>query len=362
MKAVDTIQNGFWRWLNLVSETLVSFAARFHTQRSIQFVEGEHGYFTVRSANVGVNPDFRELELHVENGNFAAPLSPQIETVLRGSRLELLVRPDRFVFRPLELPSRAAEFLDGVVRAQIDRLTPWSANQAAFGFSMPADVDSGRIVVTVAATAKAMLAPLLKAFSGLGAGSVVIRASAPEATPDLPAITIMEENVGRLVDVHFVRRILLAVLAATLLVSVAASIFAAIIGSSLETRQDELARQIARQRSAALTAHNAPGDPRTLAEDVLARRKNESPSSVIALEILSQILPDNTYVTDMHVEGNKLRLTGITHDAPQLIRLIELTRHFSQATFFAPITSSTSDPGDRFSIEARTEPNFSLTP
>jgi general secretion pathway protein L len=42
--------------------------------------------------------------------------------------------------------------------------------------------------------------------------------------------------------------------------------------------------------------------------------------------------------------------------------LIEGTRHFSQATFFAPITRSTSDTGDRFSIETQMEPNFSLTP
>jgi general secretion pathway protein L len=272
-----------------------------------------------------------------------------------------LVRSDRFIFKPLELPARAAEFLSGVVRAQIDRLTPWSADQAAFGFGPPTDAGSGRIVVTVAATAKSMLTPIVKALSNLGARSVVVRTAAPNESETAP-ITVMEENVAHVLDAQLVRRILLVTLVASWLIAALTMTTTIIIDGNLQARQDELARQIAKERAAMLTARNNPGDPKTIAERALLRRKNESPSDVIALEILSQILPDDTYVTEMHIESNRVRLTGVTHDAPQLIRLIERTRHFSQATFYAPITHSSSNPGDHFSIEARMEPNFSLTP
>ncbi len=80
------------------------------------------------------------------------------------------------------------------------------------------------------------------------------------------------------------------------------------------------------------------------------------------LEILSQILPDHTYVTELRLEGDKLRLSGITRDAPSLIRLIEQSRHFARATFFAPTTRAPSDPGDRFNIEAQMVPVFSARP
>ena len=89
---------------------------------------------------------------------------------------------------------------------------------------------------------------------------------------------------------------------------------------------------------------------------MLARRKHESQASVIAIEELSRILPDHTYVTALHIDGNTLQITGITHDAPSLIRLIEQSPHFTRATFFAPTTRAPSDPGDRFHIEARLEP------
>ena len=73
---------------------------------------------------------------------------------------------------------------------------------------------------------------------------------------------------------------------------------------------------------------------------------------------LSQILPDHTYVTELRIEGDKLRLTGVTRDAPSLIGLIEQSPHFTNATFFAPTTRAPTDSGDRFNIEARIMPVF----
>jgi general secretion pathway protein L len=207
-----------------------------------------------------------------------------------------------------------------------------------------------------------MLAPIIQAFAGRGAHAIIISARPPEAPATAPAITIMEENVAGILGMHAVRRILLIVLASCGLIAATACIAATIINSNLEARQDELARRIAVRRSAALTARNASDDPLTAAERALAKRKNESPSAVIALDVLSRILPDHTYVTELRIEDDKLRLSGITHDAPGLIRLMEQTAQFTQATFFAPITRSQSDTGDRFNIEARIAPVFTITP
>ena len=80
------------------------------------------------------------------------------------------------------------------------------------------------------------------------------------------------------------------------------------------------------------------------------------------LDALSQVLPDHTFVTELHLAGAKLQIAGITRDAPSLIPLIEQSRHFTQATFYAPTTRAPSDPGERFHIEAKVEPNNTVGP
>jgi general secretion pathway protein L len=140
-------------------------------------------------------------------------------------------------------------------------------------------------------------------------------------------------------------------MAAAALVSVTV---AAYVADNLGGQEAELARQISARR-AAIRAGTDGGDRSPLA--VLERRKHETATSVVMLEALSQLLPDHTYVTEMHLAGNKLQISGITRDAPSLIALMEQSRHFTRATFYAPTTRAPSDPGERFHIETRVEPN-----
>ena len=159
-----------------------------------------------------------------------------------------MLRPARLLFRPLELPQRATEFLDGVVRAQIDRLTPWTANDAAFGWSAPANAGADRMVITVAATARALVQPLVEALASRPAPKPSpFTATPPGAAP----ITVIEpsaraaRSTSRACAARWSR-----CCSAPDCSRASRSAPPSIVGYRLGGKQDELARRIAERRAA----------------------------------------------------------------------------------------------------------------
>jgi general secretion pathway protein L len=292
------------------------------------------------------------------DGEKFVPQGGDAQPSLRRSRVEIVLRPERFLFRPLELPGRAAEFLEGIIRSQVDRLTPWSAAEAAFGHTAPIDAGDGRVSVTIAATAKNALSAWLRAAADAGARSVKLSTRVPDSSDDGPTIAVLDQS-GAALDKPRLRRLLLVGAVAIGLLTALTLTGASFLENDLQGRQDELARRIAERRSSILAARGSAGSPAAAAERALAKRKSETPSPVIALEALSRTLPDHTYVTELRIEGDRLRVTGLTRDAPSLIRLMEQSKHFPRASFFAPTTRGPNDVADRFHIETRVVPVFS---
>lgn len=345
------IADGVSLWLDLVAVTVIALIGRLRSARRVQLVEEEDGTFSVRIPGQDADPAGRSVRLLAGGDGVAPPAG--LAAVVRGSRAELVLRPDHFLFRPLELPKRAAEFLAGIVRAQIDRLTPWSAGDAAFGWTQPIDAPNDRIALTVVATARARITPYVETLTRLGADSIVVSSPAADAAP----IMVFEQCTRGVLDVARVRRALLVVLAVAAVTAGLAVSAAQIVGDDLEARERDLARRIG-ERRVAMRAGRDAASAGTAAQRMLERRKHESAASVMVLEALSQVLPDHTYVTELRIEGDKLQVIGITRDAPSLIRLIEQSPHFTRATFFAPTTRSPGDPGERFHVEAQIKPVF----
>ncbi|MGB9369070.1 MAG: PilN domain-containing protein [Xanthobacteraceae bacterium] len=341
----------FSRWIDATANAIVSLLSSVRARKTVQVIEEDAGSFVIQSdRNAPSGLPFERVQ--IIEGKLAGAHPDSVLAMLNGSRAELKLRPARVLFRPLELPQRATEFLAGVVRQQIDRLTPWTATDAAFGWSAPAEAGPDRVVITVAATARAMVQPIVDALVAAGAEAVAVTATAPDAVP----ITVLEHSASGTLDVARVRRTLVATLIVTgLLAGVSLSV-AGLAGMKLASEQEELTRRIAERRVAIRLGRE--GGPAATPLRALERRKYQSASSVIVLEALSQILPDHTYVTELRIEGDKLRVIGITRDAPSLIRLMEQSPNFTRATFFAPTTKAPSDPGERFHIEAQIEPVF----
>ncbi|MBB4398897.1 PilN domain-containing protein [Bradyrhizobium sp. ERR14] len=273
--------------------------------------------------------------------------------VLRGCVMDIYLAPNQILVRQLDFPKQAEPFLNGMIRSRIDRLTPWSAEQALFGFSEPQSVPNERIGLILAAVSRATVEPLVQFADHVGAATVAIHT---HRELSLHPITLFSAGLrsaicGRRDLAKLLKFSLLGAATATALVL----IITMVLGTKADGALQELRSTIARQRAA---VRGDPSDAASTAETLLARRKQATPATVLVLDHLSSILPDGTYVTTLRVEGERLQLIGLTQDAPTLIQLIEQSPQFSRAAFFAPTTRSSNEPGERFHIEVRVNPYF----
>lgn len=347
-RVIDT----FSAFIDLAAAALESVvargAARLGRLRAVRVEETEGGTFRVAGA----------APFPLDEGDAAAPIPPDVAAALKGREVELVLDPARFLFRPLELPEGATPYLDGIVRAQIDRLTPWSAAEAAFGWTAPEPLGDGRIRVTVAATPRARLGPVLDALGAAGVRHLLLTTGGGGETG---AIILHAGAAGPGASTGRLRQVLLGVLAASALAATLASGVSGFVGASLQEEQQTLDAAIAARRRVIAAARDGLG-AEGIALRALERAKRERAPTVLVLEALSQVLPDHTYLTMLAIENGKVELTGISREAPSLVRLLEESRHFSAATFVAPTTRQPGDAGERFQIQTDITVPFEVTP
>ena len=159
MNLLKTIGATLNAWTGSVAGAVIAGLDRVVSPRVVRLVEDDDGGFAVEATG---KADSMPSRIAFADGALSAP---NLAPLFRGSRVEIVLQPKRFLFRPLELPARAADFLEGIVRAQIDRLTPWSASEAVFGCSAPARKRAESITTMIAATTR-------KVGDGLCAGGV----------------------------------------------------------------------------------------------------------------------------------------------------------------------------------------------
>jgi general secretion pathway protein L len=349
MAMISEFKDMFGQWIATVAGAIDIVAGRMLRPRQILLGEGKDGMVLAKAIPGRKGPALPDVSFRLDKGRPNPPLPADWKTAFRGSRVEAMLQSEHVMFSPLDFPTQAGDFLDGMIRAQVDRLTPWTVSDAIFGWSQPANTANDRIEVTFAATSKLKIQPLLQLAHALDVGSVAVFATAPASEGMPTKIKLFDKSlrsaIGRKVDIP---RILRAVLLSTGLAAALSLLVAVYLGSSLQSEQQELQRRIS-QRRAALRLDPAAGGSGL---NLLAKRKQATPSSVMVLEAISRALPDTTYVTELRIEGDKVQVVGMTQNAPALIRLMEQSPQFTRATFFAPTTHAQNEPGERFHIEA----------
>src|SRR6185369_6158248 len=186
---VGLIGEVFSSWIDSVATLFAGLSDRFSSPHTVRLVEDQSGEFVIQADGTLPGINSASNRIRVINGQIDGGASAQ---TLAGNRVELVLQSDRFLFRPLELPKRAAEFMSGVIRSQIDRLTPWNAEDAAYGWNHAAQTNTDKMVVTIAVTPLTSIKPYVEAIANVGVHSIAVFTGLPDANHDASLVKIWE--------------------------------------------------------------------------------------------------------------------------------------------------------------------------
>jgi len=349
---VDAIVAVWKRWVEVLAMLLLAWREHRRSQR-ITMISEENGELVVRQAGPDAGAEAKSRP-KVLSGSTAK----RVARAARGRYVILALAADKIVTRRLNVPAQAREFLAGIVRNQIDRLSPWPASEVMYGLVADKGEDDATLDVRVLMTSREAIENARKALAtaGLQVDRIVTRAeNAAEPIALWSRIADAPQE-----DLATASRLIGAGIAASLVWAVILSIFTLVTAASIRSEQEELAtRTKTLQRQ--LQAGRTPASMASLPAPQRAwLSKETSASSVIVLEALSRALPDSAHVVEIRLEGPTLRITGIADDAPALLAPLEQSGHLSNVHFFAPTTRGQDGRQFRFYIEAKVEPHIKI--
>ncbi|MDH3659747.1 MAG: PilN domain-containing protein [Alphaproteobacteria bacterium] len=250
----------------------------------------------------------------------------------------------------IELPLAARRDLDQALGFELDRLTPFSADEVWFESEiLGVDRNAGRMTVALDLAPKEAILPViaLAERNGLSVERVEI-----EGQPDRPPLDLLAAARRREArsDRPSRRRRLLPAIAAVL---------AAIVISTPLLRQEmalaALERKIEALRPAAETSTRlrARQDKLIAERGFLADTKSVRPTMTELLAELTRLIPDQAHILQLEIHEDSLDLYGLTDNASGLIGILDGSPLFEAPVFEAPITKDARAHKERFQIGLR---------
>ena len=349
----DAIIAVWKRWVEVLAMLLLAWREHRRSQRIIMITE-EDGTLVVRQAGLDTAKDAKSRPKVL-----SASAVKRIARSARGRFVVLALAADKIVTRRLTVPAQAREFLAGIVRNQIERLSPWPAGEVMYGFVADKSADDGALNVRVLMASRATIdtARSTLAATGLEVDRIVTRPDTGETEPVALWSRITDAPHE---DLATASRLIGAGIAASVVWAVILSIFALTTASSIRSEHEALAaraKTLQRQLQAGRTSASLASLP---APQRAWLSKETSAASVIVLEALSRAIPDSAHLSEIRLEGATLRIVGTADDAPALLAPLEQSGHLSNVRFFAPTTRGVDGRQFRFHIEARVEPHTKI--
>jgi general secretion pathway protein L len=309
-----------------------------------------------RDRRLLVLPEDGEAQLYLAEDDARSPVGelaldaggplPQLPGAkgVQVQRTVLLLAPGQVLRRSLSFPVQVRENLQQVIRYEVDRLSPFQADQIFFDTRLDGTSRRGdRILVELALCRRDCADPWLQRLreAGSPAEQVTWEGAWPKANL-LPVAERPRRATGGL-------RLTLALSMLALLLGAAALVTPLWQrGQVLEALQAELARV----RTAAQEVDTLRTELERARQGSVAvlQRKTDQPRMIDLLRELTARLPDGTWIQNLNLEKGEVQLRGESTQATALLALLEKAAGVHGVSFASPVTQVAQTGAERFNI------------
>lgn len=264
----------------------------------------------------------------------------------RPPGIVLRLRAEMLLEREVVLPLAAEREPERVLGYEMDRLTPFSADEIFWTYDIARrDRARGRLHLRLSVVTRAAVQPVLDAMGQAGLAPSEIAVEALDGTPRRITLRRPDSRRARLL------RRATSVAAACCVVLAAAAVALPFLLQSAAGRRVE-------QRIAALRPAVAEAEAlrrriaaATAGVDVVAAERTRLGDALAVLAAVTDLLPDDTFLTDLTLLQGRLTLNGQSDAAVRLIAALSADPVIRNPEFVAPVTR-VDDRADLFAIRA----------
>ncbi len=245
--------------------------------------------------------------------------------------------------RPVSLPLAAERDPERVLGYEMERLTPFAADEVYWGWTVLArDRARSRLMVRLTFVPRAAVNDLIETLSALAGRPRLIEALTPAG---LRSIRLQHDRPSGRAALFTGRNAAYGLAALLLLVIVSPFLRQSLQMAEAQGRLDALTprMRLVDQLHRRIAGAGAGG------EAVVAETRRLG-DMLGALAAVTDLLPDDSYLTEFNTRERKMTLSGMSSSAPKLIGALSGGARVRNPAFTAPVTRESNH--DVFSIRA----------
>jgi general secretion pathway protein L len=270
---------------------------------------------------------------------------------LGGGKAPICLRlgAERALHTIVDLPLAAEANLEEVVSFELDRHTPFRADQAAFAHRIiERDPTAQRLRIELIVVPRPIIDQALAVAGRLQLDADRIDIADHGGTLAgsgnlLPSRSPVTRQRGR-------ERTLVYALGAAAAALAIVAVYLPI--HSMQRTADSLQEQFEAAKKSAVAAAALQKEIDALRKDelFLVDRKRDRPTVSKLLLEATGLLPDDTWLSEWQLAGNEMQLTGYAGSASALVNLLEQSKIFHNTTFQSPVVQDSKSGRERFHV------------